>query len=113
MFLSGKFSFLTFVWCGTLLIMQFDHATLELIQVLILLIVLLFTHKENTAFSNGVLLWFACSLSFDVFVLHCIRPHYVAEGYNSINVLLGWVFLYEKSKVVFRPVVVFVVSLFR
>lgn len=93
--------------------MTLDHATLELIQIAGLLTLLLLTYRENSVFSNGVLLWFACSLSVDVFVLHCIRPHYVAEVYNSLNAMLGWLVIYEKSKVVFRPVVVFMVSLFR
>lgn len=93
--------------------MHLDQAIPELIQVAGFLTLLLLTRRQNSAFSNGVLLWFACSLTVDALIFKCSRPHYVQEVYNSCNVVLGWIVLYEKYKLVFRHVVVLVLSVFK
>jgi len=85
----------------------------ELVQVSGFITLLLLTGRENPPLSNGGLMWFIVSLSYDVLVLHCIRPHYVMEVYNSVNVMVGWIVLYEKFKPLIRNVVLFLGSMLR
>lgn len=84
----------------------------ELVQVSGFLALLIMTGRKNPPLTNAGLLWFVVSLSYDVGVLRCVRPHYVLEVYNAWNVVVGWIVLYEKYKLVYRRVASFVVSLF-
>jgi len=92
--------------------MHLDQAIPELIQVAGFLTLLLATWRSDSRFTKGVFLWFILSLSYDVFVWHCVRPHYVAEVYNFCNTLLGWGVLYEHYKKIIHRLVALFLSLF-
>lgn len=85
----------------------------ELVQVSGFLALLIMTGRKNPPLTNAGLIWFAASLSYDVCVWKCVRPHYVLEVYNACNVALGWGMLYAKFQPLVRRVVVFLVSMLR
>jgi hypothetical protein len=86
---------------------------IEIVQIAGFTTLLLCGYRRQTALTNGVLLWFVVSLSVDVFLFQCVRPLWVQEAVNVVNINLGWIILYEKYKPIFRRVVVALVALFR
>jgi hypothetical protein len=93
--------------------LHLDTPTKELFEIAALLVFLLLMWFRIGPISRGAGVWCIIGLSVDVFVWHCIRPHYVQEMFNSCNVVLGLVVIYENLKTYLVSILVFLLSLFR
>lgn len=71
---------------------------LELLQLLCLLAYVLKAWGAETVLTKTAILWWIAVLLVDIFVWQCARPAWLRVGVNSLDVVLGWLIIYEKYR---------------
>lgn len=87
------------------------QAQLEFIQLTLLGAYVLKSWKQETILTCTVLLWWMVTLNVDIFLWHCTRPAWMQWGINSLDMLLGWIVIYEKYRLPCKKMLVALVGL--
>ncbi len=70
----------------------------ETVQMALILGYLLKAWNTETPLLKTAFLWWFAVLAVDVYVFHCVRPVWMQWGVNSVDMLLGWIVIYEKYR---------------
>lgn len=70
----------------------------EILQMALILGYLLKAWDQETPLLKTAFLWWFAVLAVDVYVLRCVRPDWMTWGVNSVDMLIGWIVLYEKYR---------------
>lgn len=71
---------------------------LEFLQLTLLVVYLLKAWDQETLTTKTAFLWWTAVLLVDIFVWQCTRPGWMQWGVNSLDMLLGWMIIYEKYR---------------
>lgn len=86
---------------------------IEILEIAAILTILIVSGKKLGKLSQGFGAWCVLGLGIDVLIWKCVRPWYIQDVFNSINVIIGAIIIYEHLKSFLRQLFIVFLSMFR